>query len=128
METQKILKRSEVPAAFTWDLTDIFPDDAAWTKEYEALKDAPAQIEAFRGTLGRSAADLLGWFRMDDGLSLRLTKLYGYANCKSDEDTGNGFYQDLRAKAVSTYVAIGSAAAFVTPAVLPPAVTSNATL
>ena len=29
-------------------------------------------------------------------LSVRLGKLYGYANCKGDEDTGNGFYQGMR--------------------------------
>ena len=113
-----IPKRSEVPVENTWDLTDIFPSDEAWLAEYEALKASPAEIEAHRGTLGRSAKDLLAWFRLQDALSVRLTKLYGYANCKSDEDTGNNFYQDLRAKGVSTLVAVGSAAAFATPEIM----------
>ena len=113
-----IPKRSEVPAEYTWDLTHIFPNDEAWLSEYEAIKTCPDEIATRQGTLGRSAKDLLAWFRLQDELSLRLTKLYGYANCKSDEDTGNGYYQDLRAKGVSVLVAVGSACAFATPEIM----------
>ncbi len=118
MKQNTIPKRSEVPVEMTWDLTDIFPSDEAWKKEYEALGKVPEQILSYRGKLGRSAEDLLDWFQKQDGISLRLTKLYGYASCKGDEDTGNGFYQDMRAKAMSTLVAIGSAAAFATPEIM----------
>ena len=115
MDTQKILPRSEVPQELTWDLRDIFPSDEAWRAEYDALAAVPEEIAAFRGTLGRSAEDLLAWMRLQDALSIRLTKLLGYASCKGDEDTGNSFYQDMRSKATSRYVAIASAAAFATP-------------
>lgn len=115
MDTQKILPRSEVPEELTWDLRDIFPSDEAWRAEYDALAAVPEEIAAFRGTLGRSAEDLLAWMRLQDALSIRLTKLLGYASCKGDEDTGNSFYQDMRSKATSRYVAIASAAAFATP-------------
>lgn len=118
MEETKILKRSEVPAEFTWDLTDVFPSDEAWFAEYEALKTVPAAVAAHRGTLGGSAANLLAWFRLEDEITVRLEKLHGYASCKSDEDTANGFYQDMRAKAISVYVAIESAAAFATPEII----------
>ena len=115
MDTQKILPRSEVPEELTWDLRDIFPSDEAWRAEYDALAAVPEEIAAFRGTLGRSAEDLLAWMRLQDALSIRLTKQLGYASCKGDEDTGNSFYQDMRSKATSRYVAIASAAAFATP-------------
>ncbi len=115
MDTQKILPRSEVPEELTWDLRDIFPSDEAWRAEYDALAAVPEEIATFRGTLGRSAEDLLAWMRLQDALSIRLTKLLGYASCKGDEDTGNSFYQDMRSKATSRYVAIASAAAFATP-------------
>ncbi len=115
MDGNTILKRSEVPKELTWNLGDIFANDNLWFAEYEALKTVPADIAAFRGTLGQSSNNLLNFFRLDDSLNLRLTKLYGYANCKGDEDTGNSFYQDMRAKSVSTLVAISSASAFATP-------------
>ena len=79
-------KRSEVPEAFTWNLRDVFPSDEAWLAEYEALRELPARIEAFRGTLGRSAEDLLAWFRLSDELELRFGALMGYARCKADQD------------------------------------------
>ena len=56
--------------------------------------------------------------RLQDALSIRLTKLLGYASCKGDEDTGNSFYQDVRGKAMNVYVSIASAAAFATPEIM----------
>ena len=118
MADRPIPARSEVPEESTWNLKDVFESDEAWQAEYEALKAVPEQIEAFRGRLGESAETLLEWFRLNDALSVRLEKLYGYANCKGDEDTGNSFYQDMRGKAMSTLVTISSAAAFATPEIM----------
>lgn len=110
-----IPKREDVPAEFTWDLSDIFVDDEAWKDEYEALGSLPAEYEAYRGHLGDSAETLFEYLKFNDAASVRLEKLYGYANCKSDQDTSNAFYQDMRGKAVNIFVATASAGAFVTP-------------
>ncbi|MBQ4316888.1 MAG: oligoendopeptidase F [Clostridia bacterium] len=115
---QKILKRSEVPVENTWNLADMFESDEAWMREYEALKELPAKIAEFRGKLGQSASDLLAFLKLEDEIDVRLTPLYGYANCKGDEDTANGFYQDFRGKAMSTYVAISGAGSFATPEIM----------
>ena len=118
MTNQSIPKRSEVPEEMTWNLKDMFESDQAWMAEYEAMKEFPAKIAAFQGTLARSAQDLLAWFRLQDELELRLSVLMGYASCKGDEDTGNSFYQDVRGKAMNVYVSIASAAAFATPEIM----------
>ena len=102
----------------TWNLKDMFESDQAWMAEYEAMKEFPAKIAAFQGTLARSAQDLLAWFRLQDEIELRLGVLMGYASCKGDEDTGNSFYQDVRGKAMNVYVSIASAAAFATPEIM----------
>ncbi len=115
---QKILKRSEVPVENTWNLADMFESDEKWMQEYEALKELPAAITAFQGKISKNASDLLTFFKLEDEIELRLTPLYGYASCKGDEDTANGFYQDLRGKAMSTYVAISGAASFATPEIM----------
>ena len=111
-------KRSEVPEEFTWDLKGLFESDEAWMAEYEALKELPAQIAAFRGRLGESAETLLEYFRESDKASLRLEALFGYASLKNDEDNGNAVYQDLRGKAMGCWVAIAGAAAFATPEIM----------
>ena len=112
MDTSKTYKRSEIPEEFTWDLSDIFATDTDWYQENEALAAEAEHAEQFKGTLGRSATDLLAYFKWDDDMEVRLTRLYGYASCKSDQDTADSTYQDMKGKAMSTLVAISGASAF----------------
>ena len=118
MAENRIPKRSEVPEEFTWDLRDLYPNDEAWKAEYESLCKLPERIESFRGRLGESAETLLEFCRLEDELMLRLMPLHTYAACSSDADTADGFYQDMRGKAESCYVAIETAAAFATPEIM----------
>ena len=118
MAENRIPKRSEIPEEYTWDLRDMYPSDEAWKKEYEALQEMPARLASFRGRLGESAETLLEFFRLQDELELRLTPLHTYASCSSDRDTSDGFYQDMRGKATSTWIAIASAASFATPEIM----------
>ena len=37
MDVSAIPERKEIPVEYTWDLTDIFPDDEAWASERAAL-------------------------------------------------------------------------------------------
>lgn len=115
MAENAIPRREEVAVENTWRLEDIFPDDAAWNEEYTALQSLPGEFAKYAGRLGESAETLLSFMRLDDEASVRLSMLYGYANCKGDQDTANAFYQDMRGKALSVYVAVGSASAFATP-------------
>ena len=118
MANYPILPRSEVPEEFTWNLGDMFESDAAWLAEYEELKVYPEKLSAFRGRLGESAAELLAFMKLSDEIDLRVTVLYGYASCKSDQDTANGTYQDYRGKAMATFIAIDGASAFSTPEIM----------
>lgn len=114
----EILKRADVPQEFTWDLTSVFANDDAWFAEYEALKALPERIAEYRGTLGKSAKDLLAFLKFEDEVTLRLSSLLGYASCKGDEDTSNNFYQDMRGKATGTWVNISGALSFATPEIM----------
>ena len=114
----KIPKRNEVPIENTWNLQDIFESDEAWFREYENLNALTEKISAFRGKLGESAQMLLDFYKLLDDLTVRMSKFYGYASCKGDEDTGNAFYQDMRGKAMRTYASVLSAAAFSDPEIM----------
>ena len=118
MSENRIPKRSEVKQENTWATEDIFPSDQAWLEAYETLQVLPAQATAFKGTLGRSGADLLAFFKQRDDATYRMGLLFNYASRKGDEDTGNGFYQDMRNKAMSLMVALNSASAYATPEIL----------
>ncbi len=113
-----IRSRAEIPPEYTWDLSPLFPSDEDWFREYEELKALPEQIAAFRGKLGSSGETLLRWFEKQDEAEVRLSKLYEYASCRSDEDTADARGQDLRSRAVATIVATQSAAAFSVPEIL----------
>lgn len=113
-----ILERNQVPEEQTWNLAHLFETDEKWFAEYESLKEMPAKIVAFQGKLSESAETLLAYCKLEDELKLRLLPLYGYANCKGDEDTANGTYQDMRGKAMSVYVAIAGATSFSIPEIM----------
>ena len=113
-----VLKRSEVPEEFTWNLADMFESDEAWLKEYESLKELPAKIAEFQGKLGESAENLLAFMKLSDEIEVRISMFHGYANCKGDQDTGNSKYQDFRGKATAIVVSIMSAMAFSTPEIM----------
>ena len=118
MDLTKIPERNEIPEEYTWDLRDIFPDDAAWTAEFQALSAMPAEIAAYAGSLGERPGRLLDWLKLSDEVGVRLEKLMGYAHCKSDQDIADGVYQDMRSKAVACYVGVAGASAFSTPELL----------
>ena len=118
MDEARILRRNEVLKENTWAVEDIFPSDQAWNEEYESLKSLPEKAAAFQGKLGRSAADLLAYFKQRDEISYRMGLLFNYASRNADVDTGNGFYQDMRNRAMSLMVAVESAAAYATPEIL----------
>ena len=118
MDVSRIPERKEIPVEYTWDLTDIFPDDEAWAAERTALLEMPAKMETFAGTLGEKPGRLLDWLKLSDEMGVRIEKLMGYASCKGDQDTADGFYQDMRSKAIACYVAIAGASAFATPEIL----------
>ena len=118
MDVSIIPERNEIPEEYTWDLRDLFPDDEAWTAEFQELTALPAEIAAYAGTLGERPGRLLDWLKLSDEVGVRLEKLLGYASRKSDQDIADGFYQDMRSKAVACYVGIAGASAFATPELL----------
>ncbi len=111
-------KRSDVPEEYTWNLRDLYESDEAWRAEYDALRELPERLSAFRGRLGKGAAELLAWFRLGDEANLRCSRLFSYASRKADQDQGDGVCQDMNGKAMSTLVAVSSAAAFAPPEIM----------
>lgn len=111
-------ERSDVPDEFKWRLSDIYASDADWEREYETVRTEIPKLSALRGTLGKSASDLLACLRKNDEIAMLLGKLYVYANMKSHEDTANATYQAMANRAGTLAVAFSAAASFVTPEII----------
>ncbi|MBQ8395228.1 MAG: oligoendopeptidase F [Clostridia bacterium] len=82
-----MLERKEIPENLKWKLTDVFPSDEAWEKEYKAVEKEYGEYDfnVFRGKLSDKKT-LLDCFALNDTMSRRLEKLYLYANMRHDED------------------------------------------
>lgn len=109
-----IPERKDINKQDTWALEDIFPTDEAWYAELERAKAYPAQVSAYEGRLGESAATLLSYMKLDDELSLCFDALIQYAFRKADEDTRVSKYQSMDAQVMNLINTISAAASFET--------------
>lgn len=118
MPAKKLPARSQVQTENTWRMEDIYPSDADWKKEYEALEAQIPKISQYEGRLGESAKVLLEYLQLRDRLSLMAERLSVYAGQKSHEDLGNSKYQDLVSQAASLTSKLMEAASFEDPQLL----------
>ncbi|MGT2741879.1 oligoendopeptidase F [Streptococcus plurextorum] len=107
--------RSHLEEKYTWDLSTIFPTDAAWEAELVALTRDVDAAKGLAGHLLDSSTSLLETTDTYMGLMRRLEKLYVYASMKNDEDTTVAYYQELQAKASALYAKLSETFAFYEP-------------
>lgn len=110
--------RSDVPEQYKWRLSDIYASDAAWEDDYTIAQNELPKLAERKGTLGKSAASLLECLRINDEISIRLGKIYVYANMKSHEDTANPTYRAMADKASTLLVETNATGSFITPEIL----------
>ena len=110
-------KRQDIPAEYRWKLEDLYPDQTAWDKEYQLVKQRLGEVAAFQGRL-KDADMILACFKLEDDLSLLTERLYVYANMKHHEDMADPTYQALSDKARKLSVEVNEALSFITPEIL----------
>ncbi len=95
---QKRLARADVPVAMTWDLRDLFADEAAWEAEFAALEAAPAEVAPFEGRLGESGAMLASCLDKVENLKARMMRLSTFAYLRNAQDGTNPDHQAAAAR------------------------------
>ena len=111
----RIPKRSEVKAEYTWATEDIYPTDDAWVEDFKKLRDIPSKLMSYKGRLGESGQTLLEFLKLSDDISVLVDNLGNFARRKSDEDTAVSRYQGMVGQLMNVYVLINSAGSFETP-------------
>lgn len=111
-------KRSEIPVEETWNLEAIFANENEWEKEFEEVKNLLPNMEKYVGRLTESAHTLYEALTLQDEISQRLSKLYTYANMRSDEDTTNSKNQGLKDRAANLATQMSTQLAFIVPELL----------
>lgn len=117
-EQKKIIKRSEQKKEFTWATEHFYATDDLWYKDLEQSRSYRKELESFRGTLGKSGKNLYDYLVFCDGMNKKLEFMANYALRKSDEDTSNSTYQEMRSKIMSFIIELGSVASFDSPEIL----------
>ena len=104
--------------AATWDLSDLYPSEAAWETEKNAVAAEIAKLTRFKGTLGRSAADLLAAQEAISLVNKRVARLFVYATLKADEDLRIARHQERRQLGQELFTRLNEATAWTSPELL----------
>ena len=101
-----------------WDLSEIYPSDAAWETERQAILKAIPTLGSFKGRLGESAATLKAALQAQSDLNKRSSRLYTYASLKADEDLRVAPNQERKQQAQDVFTALGEATAWGSPEIV----------
>lgn len=115
MPNATIPTRSQVPVEDTWDLSKLYPSDAAWTDALAAYEKMSERIESFRGTLGRSAETLADWLDFSKELGLAEERLSYYCELRQTEDEGAGEARTMTGRFAMAQARAQAAAAWAVP-------------
>jgi len=101
-----------------WDLTEIYPSDAAWDAARRQALAALPGIAKYKGTLGTSADALAAALVAQSDLGRTIARIYTYISLKADADVRIAANQEKQAQAIDLYTKFGEATAWVAPEIL----------
>jgi oligoendopeptidase F len=110
--------RSRIPDRLKWNLSDIYPSDAAWRAAKEKLAAEIPSLRQFQGKLGSSPATLADALDRLYALDKELSRLFVYASLLADQDTRDSQHQGMRQEMTQLGATFGAQAAFIEPEIL----------
>jgi oligoendopeptidase F len=110
-----IRERKDIPINDQWDLSPLYAQPEAWDADFEDVKSLLPRIEALKGTVGRSAADLKAAVDLNTEWERRAERLGEYAHLRTAENVADGPANDRMGRFMGLATQIGAAFAFLTP-------------
>jgi oligoendopeptidase F len=117
-ERNGIPVRQDIPQSDTWDLSKLFPDDAAWNDGLAAYEKMAERIPSFQGTLGKSAESLADYLDFIRDFGILGERLYYYADLRQTEDEGSGAARSMTGKITMASAKARAAGAWEGPEIL----------
>ena len=113
-----IVTRDQIAVEDTWDLSDLYPDDAAWDADALRVEEQIRLAASHRAFIGDSPMALLK--ALDDMMAARLTleRLRTYASLRRDEDQTRSDATARYERATRLAIQAGEAFAFFEPELL----------
>ena len=115
MSSLTIPTRSEIAESDTWDLTKLYQSEEDYERDLKRLKQEYPRYASFKGSVGRSAQELLEVLEFDKSIDLLGEKLGHYVSLKAAEDSANRDNLARKAEFSSLGTKIREAASFITP-------------
>ncbi|MCA9258184.1 MAG: oligoendopeptidase F [Planctomycetales bacterium] len=110
--------RADVKAADTWDLSSLYADDASWERAFARWQKQIAKYDAFRGTLGESAAALATCLKFDADFDRLGERLGHYAFLNTAQDQADSASQRMYGRYHHAASEAAQAASFLRPEIL----------
>ena len=103
---------------YMWDLSDLYPNDAAWTAAHDKIKAAAQKLDQYKSTLGKSADAMLAALNAISNVRKDAVRLNTYATLKGDEDVRIAANQERVQSSNSLNTLISEKTAWLTPEIL----------
>jgi oligoendopeptidase F len=110
--------RSQTPDKYKWNLTDLYPSDAAWRAAKDKLGADAQKLRPYHGQLGKSAATLADVLDLQASLAKELGRLYTYASLLADQDTRDSAHEAMRQEMNQLAAAVSAESSFIEPELL----------
>ena len=118
VHVKKLPARSEVKQADTWDLSKLYPNDAAWEKAFDAWQKQFDGLAKFKGHLADGPEMLAECLTYDLDLSRTADRLGHYAHLKVTEDQTNDVYQRMMGRFMQAAVHVSQLSSYIRPEIL----------
>ncbi|PTR48594.1 oligoendopeptidase F [Geobacillus thermodenitrificans] len=108
---------SAADTAYEWNLADIYPSEAEWMRDYQAVNNALPKLAAFEGKLN-DAKTIAKLFALNEQTARKLEKLSLYAHLKRDLNIKDKTAAQLEAKVKALATQYAEKTAFIEPELL----------
>ncbi len=112
------LERKNVPEKYKWNLTDLYPNDAAWLKDKDNILQKLEEVTKYKGNLSKDAATLNAALNIYFSMAKQFYRYAEYAVRLSDQDLRNSQNQSLTQQVSHLGTEISERTAFLNPEIL----------
>ena len=99
----------------SWNLADMFADDAAWEKQMEEVRALGASLAARKGRVAENAQALLETLRLSDELNCKGGQCAVYAECRFHTDMSAARGKEMTGQLQILFTRLGEEIAFLEP-------------
>lgn len=104
--------RAQVPEAHTWNIQDLFPNEAAWRAEFDAVKALTGTVEPMVKGWTDSPQAMAALLERLSEITLRGERVGAYVSLQGDMDLRDARFQKLGGEVQMFMVGFGSKLAF----------------